>query len=388
MNQKVAIVGPGFTGATLPLAQYLHKAGYKTDCYYFIVAGHKSVESLDFNRPLSTKKIIEKVGVDNKLYNYLDKGIDVYIMPVLKRHYTLEKYIIGHFFRLYNRVRTKIFTKLFLKKEYDRIILIDHSGETHQLGLALKRKGSKFITVYHEVQENLLDGGMRKEVIDSLQMGGQVLVHCEDIKKKIIEKSGVDGIESRLSVVRFGPFESLWQYGEGRKVAGVGEGFLLFLGRITPYKGVKYLFDAVKMLPDKYGCKVVIAGSGKDSVLDEMKADSRFTVVNRFIDNDEMVWLTQNCKAIVCPYVAASQSGLMALASAYNKPLIATAVGAFPEVIEDGKNGFLAKPSDSRDLARAIERCIKEANRKYDYLPERINWNYITKQYSELFEKL
>ena len=382
---RIAIIGPGFTGATLPLAQHLHKAGYKIDCYYFIIAGHKSIESLEFHRPLSIKKIIEKIGVDNKLYNYLDKGIDVYIMPVLKRHYTLEKFVVGHFLRLCNRVRTKIFIKWLLKKGYDRIILIDHSDETHQLGLALKRKGCKFITAYHEVLDNLIDGRMRKEVIDSLKMGVQVVVHCEDIKKKIIEKTGVDDIESRLSVIRFGPFESLWQYGEGRKVPGVGEGFLLFLGRITPYKGVKYLYEAVKMLPEKYGCKVVIAGSGKDSVLDEMKADSRFTVINRFIDNDEMVWLTQNCKAIVCPYVAASQSGLMALSSAYNKPLIATAVGAFPEVIEEGKNGYLAKPSDSKDLARAIECCIKEANRKYDYLPEKINWNYITKQYSALF---
>ena len=101
-----------------------------------------------------------------------------------------------------------------------------------------------------------------------------------------------------------------------------------------------------------------------------------------------MVWLTQKCKAIVCPYVAASQSGLMALSSAYNKPLIATSVGAFPEVIEDGKNGYLAKSSDSNDLARAIGQCLMDEKHQYDYLPERINWNYIIKQYLDLFEKL
>jgi glycosyltransferase involved in cell wall biosynthesis len=42
--------------------------------------------------------------------------------------------------------------------------------------------------------------------------------------------------------------------------------------------------------------------------------------------------------------------------------VIATPVGAVPEVITDGHNGILVPPGDDISLARAIERLIADAN--------------------------
>jgi len=41
-------------------------------------------------------------------------------------------------------------------------------------------------------------------------------------------------------------------------------------------------------------------------------------------------------------------------------PVVATTAGALPEVVEDGKNGMLVPSRDSRALAGAIKRLLKD----------------------------
>lgn len=385
---RIAIVGPGFTGTTFPLAQHLVEAGHHVDCYYFTVSGKVSIESLDFKSPISIQKIIYEVEKSNSLYRYLNPSINVYVLPVLRRHFKLESYYVGNAIRWTNLARVKIFNKYFFKKNYDRVILIDHSDETHYLAIALKKKGIKFITIYHEVLNNLITGGMRREVIASLSSVDNVVVHCNDIKDIIIKESGISNIVQRLSVIRFGAFESFWQYGEGKGFNGLTPGFLLFMGRITPYKGVRYLYEAIEKLSHVHNLHIVIAGSGNDDVLEKIRNDRRFTLINRFIENDEIAWLTRNCSAIVCPYVAASQSGMIGLSLAYGKPMIATRVGAFPEVIKEGENGYLAEPCDSDSFASAIQRYLNSASVFVFKSTEEMKWGRITKQYITLLERI
>lgn len=45
-------------------------------------------------------------------------------------------------------------------------------------------------------------------------------------------------------------------------------------------------------------------------------------------------------------------------AMAVSRPVVATSVGAIPELIEEGRTGFLAPPHDSVALANAMERAM------------------------------
>lgn len=386
---KIAIVGPGFTGATLPLAQHIYKMGYQIDCFYVTRIGLSSIESLDFDEPLNGKKNLFKIPLSNRLYEYLDNGIGVYVAPMYKRHKRLERLLIGLPYKWANYFKTRIFIKSLLKSQYDRIILIDQF-DNEQIGKALLKAGTRFVTSYHEVLESLTGKPVvRKKVIDSLSLGRPAILHSEKTKQDLLFYSGVKDIESRTTVIKFGPFESLWQYGDGRAIKDVEDGFFLFLGRITQYKGLGVLYEASKFLKDNENIKVVVAGSGNDPIKDEIKKDSRFVLINRFIANDEMVWLTSHCKAIVCPYIAASQSGLMSLAFAYNKPIIATKVGAFPEFIVDGVTGYLSENVTGESFAEAMQRCIDEdGSFTGSPLPKSIRWDYIAKQVLGLLEKI
>lgn len=386
---KIAIVGPGFTGAVFPLANYMCNKGHEVDCFFFTSSGLSAIESLDFDKTLSWKTLMLQIPTSNLLYNYLNKSVGVFIIPILRRHLKLEKLLVGLPSKWINRLKVKKFIDILLIKQYERVILIDQTDNDHQVGLALKKHHVKFITTYHEVLYNQQRDKIRDSVVNSLKLDVPVVVHCDDIRQLLIKLSGVEGIEKRLSVIRVGPFESLWQYGEGQTISGIGENYLLFIGRIIPYKGVGILYEAIERLKEKYDLTVVIAGVGNDPILDRLKSDGHYTLINRFIENDEMVWLTKNCRAVVCPYIAASQSGMIPLSMAFGKPIIATSVGAFPEVIEEGKNGYLAKAGDIDDFARAIEKCINnEKTFVSGYVPERLKWDYIANQYLALLETL
>ena len=63
---------------------------------------------------------------------------------------------------------------------------------------------------------------------------------------------------------------------------------------------------------------------------------------------------------MVCPYIEASQSGVLAIANAFGKPVVATNVGGIPEIVEHGKTGLLVPPCDARSLADAIVALLQD----------------------------
>jgi glycosyltransferase involved in cell wall biosynthesis len=57
---------------------------------------------------------------------------------------------------------------------------------------------------------------------------------------------------------------------------------------------------------------------------------------------------------VVLPYRATFQSGVALAAYAYELPVLATSVGGLPELVDEGKTGFLVPPDDVPALARAL----------------------------------
>jgi glycosyltransferase involved in cell wall biosynthesis len=142
---------------------------------------------------------------------------------------------------------------------------------------------------------------------------------------------------------------------------------LLFFGRISPYKGIEYLIEAIKKLYSR-GIKmnVIIAGNGDTCFQTEDLEKFGIKLINRYIKNEELVALIMNTKVVVCPYTDATQSGVIMTAFAFNKPVVASAVGSFNEVIQDGFNGYLVPPMDSDELALKISLLIGDNNLQKD----------------------
>jgi glycosyltransferase involved in cell wall biosynthesis len=136
---------------------------------------------------------------------------------------------------------------------------------------------------------------------------------------------------------------------------------LLFFGRLSAYKGVEVLLNSMPQVFDKFPLThLVIAGRSinnykvPEEVLNQFPG--QITVFNRHIANDELVRLIGEAKFVICPYIEATQSGVLMTSFALNTPVLASTVGSFEEYIVDNHNGCLVVPNDSCQLA---EKTIK-----------------------------
>lgn len=134
---------------------------------------------------------------------------------------------------------------------------------------------------------------------------------------------------------------------------------LLFFGRLSPYKGVDVLLRAMQSVTQHFpNEKLVIAGKSTNGY--ELPADqiselyNNVEVINRYVTNDELIELIAGAKFIICPYLDATQSGVLMTAYALNVPVIASNVGSFPEYITHNVNGLLTPPANHAELAKAI----------------------------------
>ncbi len=92
--------------------------------------------------------------------------------------------------------------------------------------------------------------------------------------------------------------------------------------------------------------------------IEALGLSDRCVVFNTFIPNEEVHRYFQASDAVILYYLTATPSGIESLSYNFELPLLATAVGHFPETIKDGYNGYLAKPNDIEDMARQMIRYL------------------------------
>ena len=389
---KILVVSSGFTGATLPLANRFANMGYEVKFYNLVEWRIKSIESVDFedtlHLPSGNPVLLPK---SNKLYSYLNKSVDFYLLPYWKRKIRMEKLLIGQIFLWLNNRLVKMYANRILSEEADIYYLIVHTEREALIAESLYKSNARFCISYHEVLQRLVGGKKLKPVVEeTVRYGTPIIVHSHKTASDLLEVIGDISITKRINVINFGAFESFLSYRNGRVPDSIPEKYLLYLGHIHPYKGLKYLYEAVKILGDKLGTiKIVVAGGGYDPIIKEMRKNTQFIVFNHFIDNAEVVGLIRNCQAIICPYVAASQSGLVQTGMVFEKPVIATKVGAFEEIIHDGENGYLCEPSDAKSLANTILKFIDHVPISFkNHIPNNLNWDIIANQNIDVFKKI
>ena len=217
----------------------------------------------------------------------------------------------------------------------------------------------------------------------------QIIVHANHLRTAMIENFRVPA--QKLTTIPHGELGSLYQrLAKNQESVAREPNTLLFVGRIWPYKGLKYLIEAMPLVAASIpAVKLIIAGSGENisQYLPEDYDRNRYEILNRFIGSDEMVQLFQRSTLSILPYIEASQSGVAALACGMGTPIIASDVGGLSELIQDGQDGLLVPPGNTRKLADGIIRLLKDRplqQRMQQSLSVRchqdLNWSNIANQ--------
>jgi glycosyltransferase involved in cell wall biosynthesis len=198
-----------------------------------------------------------------------------------------------------------------------------------------------------------------------------IFVHTQKMKAELCQDFGV--AENAVTVIRHPvndafPDTKLTPV-EAKRRLGLrdDEKAILFFGRIRPYKGIEYLLDAFRLLvPNQQAnYRLIIAGEpkkGSEDYLHEIQQSvkrdfkpGQVILRIQFIPDEEMELYLKGADVLVLPYKEIFQSGVLFLAYSFGLPVVATDVGSFREEIVEGSTGFLCKPGDPADLAKAIE---------------------------------
>ncbi len=138
------------------------------------------------------------------------------------------------------------------------------------------------------------------------------------------------------------------------------EGYILFAGRIAPNKGLSTLLTALARLPPDERPPLVLLGPpwGEQEALERLAAQlgiaERLTWLGAVPERRGYRAVVQGARALVLPS-AWEAFGLVLLdAMAARVPIVATAVGAVPEVLADGEAGRLVPYGDAAALAEAL----------------------------------
>jgi glycosyltransferase involved in cell wall biosynthesis len=307
---------------------------------------YRSIYSLHSQRLLG--RLLENTRIDvahlNNIHNYHTPSI----IPLLKKH------------------GAKIIWTI-----HDYILLCPENSFVSRGELCEKCKGGQF---YHCVLNRCKKGSRSASLVASL--GGYVsrfLGVFRDVdqficpSKFVYEKFLEYGFpEDRVSFVShccsLGPSECAVD----SEAMPVGD-YALFVGRLERIKGLHTLLRALKLVPQ---VNMVVAGGGSLerellAMRDEMNLRNVYFVGKR--TKQEIQWLARGCRFLVCPSEWYEVLGLAVVeAMLLGKPVIASEIGALPELVIDGTTGLLHLPGVHQDLAGRLqelwsspERCRK-----------------------------
>lgn len=171
-------------------------------------------------------------------------------------------------------------------------------------------------------------------------------------------------------------------------------GYILFLSRIVPGKGLENLIKAFKQIKTKQ--KLVIAGSSSSSYTDDfyqeivrMAADDERIIFTGFVSGALLDELYSNAKLFVFPSEAEGMPMCLLEAMSYNCPCLVSDIPENMEVL--GEFGQSFKVSNTKDLKEKLEKLLSAEKEEMDtrcYVKTHYNWDTVVDQTIELYRSI
>lgn len=131
---------------------------------------------------------------------------------------------------------------------------------------------------------------------------------------------------------------------------------MLFFGQIRKTKGIDVLIEAFKEIDSVDNLNVIIAGSDKGGIMQDIKMPSNVTAICRYIKDDELNYLFTKSQVVLLPYKEIYQSGVLETVVYFQKFAILSDVRAFREFVERYPSfGITYSPNNGKCLADCMK---------------------------------
>lgn len=242
---------------------------------------------------------------------------------------------------------------------------------TVEISLAyVVRRLFKGVTVLHTVHDAIEHEVKHKSVIDWVKY--KMLV--SNPNKKIIgwaknivtnSKPQVEYLQKKYPKKRvfYVPFPTL--VNDAIKMGGQDvvelenvRDYILFFGNVNLYKGVHLLYRLYcKYKNELGGRKLVIAGSG-DDYFGMNNNDSDIIRINRYINDSEVKALFDNAAVVVYPYISATQSGVLSIATYFGKRILLSDIPFFVSEAKGTSAVIFADVTKEKDFLLGLQELL------------------------------
>jgi glycosyltransferase involved in cell wall biosynthesis len=176
----------------------------------------------------------------------------------------------------------------------------------------------------------------------------------------------------------------------------------LFFGLIKPYKGLRVLLRSMPSVRTRVPhAHLLVAGAPMEPLattlrlIAELGLEEDVTLHARYIPSDLVATYFSAADVVVLPYLDVSLSAVLVTAYEYARPVIVTAVGGLPELVEEGKTGLTVRAGDVPALAGALAalledlpRCRKMGEQARRLAEARHAWPVIAGRTAEVYEQV
>jgi glycosyltransferase involved in cell wall biosynthesis len=140
-----------------------------------------------------------------------------------------------------------------------------------------------------------------------------------------------------------------------------------YIGRLSAEKGVQHFVQALPIIFSEHqDLRVLIGGDGqlKESIaasLDRENITARVDLPG-WISHDDLPKYLNQLRLLVLPSYTEGLPNIMLEAMACGTPVLATPVGAIPDVIRDGETGFIMEDNSPECIAKNVLRALNHPN--------------------------
>lgn len=240
----------------------------------------------------------------------------------------------------------------------------------YRVMLAFAGRGPRVVVQCHNASDK--EPAWWKSLLNRwlLSRGDEIVVHASSEAAALRTSLG----ESARITTTYLPVHELggpvMTRADGRRALGLEQDgrYALFFGHVRPFKGLDLALAAWKDLT--CGATLLVAGEVwwndaeryRDQVA-ELGIAANVRLDFRYIPDAEVAAWFAASDVVLLPYRNEAQSGVALTAFHFGRPVIASAVGGVPEVVEDGREGLLVPPERADELAAAVDRFFLREDR-------------------------
>jgi len=134
--------------------------------------------------------------------------------------------------------------------------------------------------------------------------------------------------------------------------------YFIYFGRLSHEKGLRTLIEAFRHMPD-LPLKIVGTGPEEQELIDYVRSNKIKNIeFMGFKTGDDLKKTVSEAAFVIVPSEC-YENNPMTVIEAYSMgvPVIGAKIGGIPEILPDGKTGFLFAPKDAADLKNVVARA-------------------------------